>query len=126
MRNPRLALVVLRSNDIASTKIFYENLGLNFKEEKHGNGPIHYSATLGETTVEIYPQSDNIYHTIRLGFYVDNLDNVLDNLSACGIEIISKAQITKHGYKARVRDHDGRVIELYQWQNGVIPKSIDA
>lgn len=45
---------VLRSKDILNTKNSLENLG-QWKTEKHGNGPIHYSLSFDDFLVEIYP-----------------------------------------------------------------------
>ena len=52
---PTLSLIVLQSGDIERAKDFYSLLGLSLAEERHGKGQLHYSATLGELVLEIYP-----------------------------------------------------------------------
>lgn len=53
-----LDAVVLRCQDLDETKAFYERLGIELVEERHGGGPRHYSAQLGGGVVEFYPASD--------------------------------------------------------------------
>ena len=60
MPEPSLTLVVLRSPDIDRLKAFYEALGLALTAERHGNGPDHYSATLGSTIIEFYPGNGQV------------------------------------------------------------------
>jgi hypothetical protein len=55
MKAASLSLLVLRSSRLEAMRTFYEALGLTFVEEKHGAGPVHYSAQLGSTVLEIYP-----------------------------------------------------------------------
>jgi hypothetical protein len=50
--------VVLRCADLDATRIFYEALGLEFMEERHGRGPRHLSTRLGEAVLELYPATD--------------------------------------------------------------------
>jgi lactoylglutathione lyase len=48
-------LIVLKSRDIDATMKFYEFLGLHFTEEKHVDGPRHYSSVIDDVVLEIYP-----------------------------------------------------------------------
>ncbi|WP_437729355.1 hypothetical protein [Sorangium sp. So ce861] len=50
-----LSLIVLRCSDLGASLRFYERLGLSFAEEKHGEGPVHYSARAGHVLLELYP-----------------------------------------------------------------------
>jgi catechol 2,3-dioxygenase-like lactoylglutathione lyase family enzyme len=50
-----LQLLVLRCADPAASVAFYEGIGLSFHEERHGQGPIHHSARLGDAILELYP-----------------------------------------------------------------------
>src|ERR1019366_2289596 len=52
---PTLSLLVVQSADVEAAKDFYSDLGLSFVEEKHGKGPVHWSATAGALVLEIYP-----------------------------------------------------------------------
>jgi hypothetical protein len=72
--NPaRVTLLVLYSPRLEECRCFYENLGLDFTAERHGQGPGHYAAVLaGDTVFELYPagpgrQTD----MLRLGLAVD-------------------------------------------------------
>jgi len=47
-----LSLVVLKSLQIDPLKSFYRTLGIDFVEEQHGKGPIHFSAQIGDTLPE--------------------------------------------------------------------------
>ena len=97
-------------------KNFYELLGLSFQEEKHGNGPIHWSSNLGGTILEIYPTSSNkkVDSSTRLGFEIEGITSKLDSLRSCGIEIISEPKESEWGLRAVVKDPDGRSVELLQ------------
>ena len=53
-----LEAVVLRCADIEATRTFYESLGIEVTEERHGTGPKHYSARLGGGVVEFYPATE--------------------------------------------------------------------
>jgi catechol 2,3-dioxygenase-like lactoylglutathione lyase family enzyme len=50
-----LRLLVLKTRHLDRAKSFYEALGIQFVEEHHGNGPVHYSGQVGVTTIEVYP-----------------------------------------------------------------------
>ncbi len=67
----QLSLVVIRTHQPERVKGFYEALGLQFREEKHGNGPVHFSAGVGQTVFEVYPLPTSIEKvdaTTRLSF----------------------------------------------------------
>jgi lactoylglutathione lyase len=50
-----IRLLVLRSGDTKRLSDFYSLFGLTFNYHKHGNSPFHYSTTIGQTVLEIYP-----------------------------------------------------------------------
>ncbi|WP_020559804.1 VOC family protein [Thiofilum flexile] len=69
-----LTLLVLRCEDIDKTKHFYEQLGLSFREEKHGTGARHFSTILNGIVLEFYPASSHYsVDKARLGFNLPNL-----------------------------------------------------
>src|SRR3546814_7493059 len=41
--------------DLEAAQRFYEALGLQFRRERHGNGPEHLTAPLGAAVFELYP-----------------------------------------------------------------------
>ncbi|KYG03652.1 hypothetical protein BE21_50570 [Sorangium cellulosum] len=60
-----LSLIVLRCSALGASLRFYERLGLSFTEEKHGVGPVHYSARAGHVLLELYPAGGRA-GTVRL------------------------------------------------------------
>lgn len=52
----QLTVLVLYVHSLELVKEFYELLGFTMAQEKHGNGPTHYSTVLKEGIVlELYP-----------------------------------------------------------------------
>jgi catechol 2,3-dioxygenase-like lactoylglutathione lyase family enzyme len=45
----------VRAADLEKSLAFYRALGLEFQQEQHGNGPIHYASIMRETVIEIFP-----------------------------------------------------------------------
>ena len=109
---PSLRVIVLRSPNLEDLKIFYELLGLHFTEEKHGKGPRHISATLGDLVLELYPGADQ--SLTRLGFSVPNVDQIVQNFKAAGGTLKQAPHENDQGYQAILVDPDGRTIELTQ------------
>ncbi len=106
-----LKLIVLKTNDVEALRAFYSRIGFRFVEERHGNGPLHFSSPLGEEVLEIYPlpSGTEADTTTRLGFSVTGIAAVAD----LG-EVVSVAKQTEWGVRAIVRDPDGRTVELYE------------
>jgi predicted enzyme related to lactoylglutathione lyase len=50
--------------------------------------------------------------TTRLGFAVESLRQVVDKLAEAGTAVVANAQETEWGFRAVVRDPDGRAVEL--------------
>jgi len=110
-----LSLIVIKTKQLEALKDFYQKLGLSFKEEKHGNGPIHYSSSIGNLVIELYPLPKSIEvadSTTRLGFRVNNLDEIFKVLIASNTQVVSEPAQNEWGYSAIVKDPDGRSIEL--------------
>lgn len=108
-------LIVIRTEYIDKLAKFYEKLGFVFEYHQHGNGPMHYSSQIGKVIFEIYPlrKSDKkSYNGLRLGFEVENLDELIDNIKAEGHLISQEPKKTEWGYIAVIKDIDGRKIEL--------------
>ncbi|HNF16716.1 MAG TPA: hypothetical protein PK453_23885 [Leptospiraceae bacterium] len=50
------SFIALYCSDIYISKKFYEEtFSLIFNEEKHGEGPMHFCASLGQSVLELYP-----------------------------------------------------------------------
>lgn len=108
----RLNLMVIRVADLEKAQQFYEGLGLQFVRHRHGNGPEHLSAELGEAVFELYPQSQQGSSTraVRLGFSVPHLDEIVALLPSEAVH--SSPQDSPWGRRAVVIDPDGHKIEL--------------
>lgn len=110
-------LLVIRTAKPDMLVLFYQHLGLTFDYHQHGKGPMHYSTTMDEIVFEIYPllksqtQADT---SLRLGFKVEKLDELIEQLKTKGVTIIQQPQKTEWGYVAVVKDFDGRKIELQE------------
>lgn len=103
----QMNLVVLRCEDLEISRDFYTVIGLDMVEEKHGNGPKHYSCTLDGLIFEIYPLGKKTpTHSIRLGFVVESVFFTLQKLK------ISSTQQLQTPNGVVIRDPDGHTIEL--------------
>jgi len=107
----KLNLLVIRSANPKILTEWYSQFGLTFEHHRHGNGPMHYGANVDGLTLEIYPLKRSQTEpdlTLRLGFEVENLDDVVAELS----EVISGPAQSEWGYRALVADPEGRRVEL--------------
>ena len=109
----KVNLIVLRTPKLEDMKSFYSVLGAQFQIERHGNGPEHYAANLGDLVLELYPVLDGAMPDagLRLGLEVENIGETLRSLG----ESAAPRQ-TQWGLRALVRDPDGRTVELLQSQ----------
>jgi predicted enzyme related to lactoylglutathione lyase len=112
MSDIKLNLLVLKSHQLDRVKDFYTAMGITFVEERHGDGPLHLSARVGEVVLELYPLQDGeADSTTRLGFAVPDLDAVLARLGAA---VVSGPAMTPWSRRAVVKDPDGRRVELVE------------
>jgi predicted enzyme related to lactoylglutathione lyase len=112
-----IRLIVLRTGNVKRLADFYSLLGLTFDYHKHGNSPFHYSATIGQTVLEIYPLAKNQTgpdKNLRLGFGIDNFEATIDKLKKSYVPFLSEPIQTDFGFMAIVSDPDERKIELYK------------
>jgi lactoylglutathione lyase len=116
MLEVHLSLVVIRAVNLEESVKFYQMLGLNFEKHRHGNGLDHFASNLGQTTFEIYPQTDRMGTTIgtRLGFQVLDVDSLVIRLQKENVIVITKPSVSEWGRRAVVVDPDGHRIELIQ------------
>lgn len=111
-----IRLLVIRTNDQKRLADFYSLLGLTFDYHKHGNSPMHYSAIIGNMTLEIYPlrkSQTEIDKNLRLGFTINNFGETLTLLKDKDIAF-TEPMLTDFGFVTITSDPDGRKIELYQ------------
>jgi lactoylglutathione lyase len=112
-----LRLLVIKTAQVDEVRAFYQCLGLALAEERHGSGPAHYAAKVGEAVFEVYPLPDanaTTDSTTRLGFSVNDLERVVGSLRALGYTLLNPPRETPWGRRVMVRDPDGRAVELYQ------------
>ena len=85
-----LAGLVLRCVDLEGTASFYRELGLDLTPERHGDGPEHYSITLGKTVIELYPTAKaNSGQMERLSLMLPRPTESLTDPDGRQVEIIS-------------------------------------
>jgi lactoylglutathione lyase len=114
-----IRLLVLRTGDPSRLAAFYSSLGYAFEYHKHGNSPYHYSATIRSTVLEIYPLAKGQVEAdknLRLGFGINNFDEVIHQLKTLQISFAMEATQTDFGFMAVIVDPDGRKVELYKIQ----------
>jgi hypothetical protein len=110
-------LLVIRTENPEKLKSQYEQLGFTFDFHKHGNGPLHYSASINRFVFEIYPLTKSMQKTdnsIRLGFDIENLESKLEELKKTNWNVVSEIKETEWGNCAIIQDFDGRKVELKQ------------
>ena len=113
----KIKLLVIRTGDMKRLVDFYALLGFVFDYHTHNNSPYHYSATIDQTVIEIYPLTKGQTEpdkSLRLGFEIDNFDTTIELLKKNSIGFASEPASTAFGFMAVVIDPDGRKIELYK------------
>jgi predicted enzyme related to lactoylglutathione lyase len=112
-----IRLIVLRTSDSKRLADFYSLFGLTFDYHKHGNSPLHYSASIGQTVLEIYPLTKGQLEAdknLRLGFGIDNFDKTILTLKELQVSFSLEPTQTDFGFMAIISDPDERKIELYK------------
>lgn len=112
-----LRLLVLRTTDTKKLAEFYSLFGLIFDYHKHGNSPFHYSASIGQAVLEIYPLTKSqtaADKNLRLGFGIDNFDQTVLTLKELQVPFSLEPTETDFGFMTIIADPDGRKIELYK------------
>lgn len=111
-----IKLLVIRTDNPKRLADFYSLLGLHFDYHKHGNSPLHYSASIEKMVLEIYPLAKNQTEAdkhLRLGFAIQHFEQTLEQLRRNNISFTAPAS-TDFGYLSIISDPDGRKIELYK------------
>ena len=116
MAGASLKLLVLKTRQVERLRAFYQAIGIELAEEKHGDGPWHFAGQAGDAILEVYPlpsAAKTEDATIRLGFVVEKLAEVVQALRDAGAAVVHEPKETAWGLRAVVRDPDGRAVELY-------------
>ena len=112
-------LIVIRTDNPKELSGFYEQIGMKFEYHQHGKGTWHYSTEIEKTVFEIYPLMKNQVNpdiSLRLGFTIKNLDEIIENLKKQNVKIVREPKDSEWGYFAIIKDLDGRKIELKRSQ----------
>lgn len=103
--------MVVRVSDLVASRRFYEDLGLTFRLERHGSGPEHLSALLGDTVFELYPLvTGAATEGLRLGLAVADLSSVVVRVSGA----VTHDTVRDGQRVVIVQDPDGHKVELSQ------------
>ncbi|MEM6989439.1 MAG: VOC family protein [Myxococcota bacterium] len=106
-KNPTLTYVVLRCKDLERSRRFYAALGLALTQEHHGAGPMHYSADVGGTVLELYPQRAASSADVRVGLRGIRPWPDAESLVAAG-GVVERWS----GEELVVRDPDGHTVHV--------------
>jgi lactoylglutathione lyase len=101
-----LTLIVLRCADLERTRQFYAALGLALVPEQHAAGPRHYSARVGDTVVEFYPDASGSTRGLRLALQLADVPAAMSALAEIGA-------VLRPGRPLTIDDPDGQRLELH-------------
>jgi transcriptional regulator with XRE-family HTH domain len=110
----RMTLLVLRVADLEVSRAFYAGLGLELVAEQHGNGPLHYSCTMEQTVMELYPCTERSPRSSRLRFGFQARKDAIDRLCSSGF-LKERPRVIRSLPQSKVylvRDPDENSIEL--------------
>ena len=113
-------VLVLYAKDIIKTVAFYETLGIVFRDEKHGDGPLHAAADFGGFVLEVYPKPPSRKESgtpgERLVFRIDDVEGMIELLTFVG-HPVTRSKPSAQGPTILTRDPDGREILLIRSQS---------
>jgi len=103
-------LIVLSTDNLAKSLEFYSFLGFIFQEEKHGNGPIHYSCEINNLVLELYLSTANFpaEKSTRIGITLENFNHIKNQIIKKNIPFKNTENFIT------IEDPDGRKIYLSQ------------
>jgi predicted enzyme related to lactoylglutathione lyase len=109
--------IFLKSKDPKALKAWYvENLGLPLAD--HGSIVFEGPETAGQTVFNHFPADTDYFgdasQQSMINFRVDNMDELLAQLSAAGVRIDPKRDDYPFGKFAWIWDPEGNRIELWQ------------
>lgn len=110
---PELSLLVIRVSDLERSRAWYERLGLEFSEEQHGDGPVHYAAAEANFVFELYPESASnpVSSAVRLGFCVQDVRAIVDAKTPSG-SVAVEPDLSSGRIRAVLVDPDGIKVEI--------------
>lgn len=112
---PKPNLLLLRFNDIERAAILYATLGLSFKKEQHGKGPVYYACDTGGFVFELYPIAEGQGTTgVRVGSTVEDVDDSVATWEAASGKVATQPRESPWGRRAVAIDDEGHRVELVQ------------
>jgi hypothetical protein len=116
-----VAALVLSAAETKRTADFYRVLGVPLVDERHEEGPVHQATQIGDVHVAVYPQespgrapSRGAGGSVLVGFYVESLEVVVDELARQGSPLLSDHEQMPWGCRVLAEDPDERAVEINQ------------
>ena len=115
-----LGALILFTDNLETVVKFYTAIGVPLGLEQHDDGPLHYACELGQTHFAIFASSSGVADEFRSGgsslpgFTVNSLEAAFEASKSVEAEIIQGPTEYPWGWRALVKDPDGRVLELFQ------------
>ncbi len=107
----RLNLVALHVSDLSASLEIYRRLGMEFQQEQHGAGPVHYSSQANGLTFELYPAA-RAGESVRIGFAVKSFEPILAALDPA--HVLSAPKASPWGRRMVLLDPDRNRVELIE------------
>ena len=117
----RVAEINVGVADLSAARNFYQDaFEVEFGEDRHGDGPIHFHASFGTWPTDsfflltLWPSEERA-GTANFGFVVDDLDGAYKRaLNAGGSEIYPPREVDGMPRTAQLKDPSGNTVHLYQ------------
>lgn len=120
----QVASLVLYAADLGRTEGFYRALGLDLRQERHGDGPLHSVTRLGGDVHFAIHQADRDEPSANPawrqagssfpGVWVEDLDASTEAVRGDDHPVLLDHESRSWGCRAVVEDPDGRAVELNQ------------
>lgn len=123
MAAKRLGVVVLWTSQLQKMRLFYSGVGLSLEEERHGDGPIHFTMDIAGVHFAVYEEtkagspglpSRGQSGFTHIGFAVDDLESCFARLKSLGAPVAWEIQSKPWGKAAMFLDPDGRSVEIFE------------
>jgi predicted enzyme related to lactoylglutathione lyase len=115
-----LGALIIFTDNLEAVVEFYSAIGVPLELEQHGDGPVHYACDLGLTHFAVFHGGPGAAPEFRLGgssfagFTVNSLEAALGAAKAVKAEVVQEPTEYPWGWRALVKDPDGRVVELFE------------
>ena len=112
--------LILFTDKLEALVEFYRAIGVPLELEQHDDGPLHHACELGLTHFAIFESNSGTPPEFRSGgssfpgFTVNSLEDALEAAKSLNAEVVQQPTEYPWGWRALVKDPDGRVLELFQ------------